>query len=285
MKTKSITKISLLAVLVLSVIAAVTLNSCQKENVKPKVINTSTQSAVPGSADVTSSVVLSEVNAILFSSGKSEKGLLPKGYDASSCAVITIDTVTKPHLRSYDYGSGCVGSDGKTRAGKVSITYDNADMRLANNTITIAFQNYTVSGTTINGSIGLENLGPNANGNDVITQTGSYIGVSQGETDTMNINYQYEWLAGESSSPAANWQFSITGAIHGSSSKGSTLDINITSPLIKNGKNPTCPYYISGTQEITMGTHPVKYVDFGNPGGCSGQVAVTQNGVTTIVNQ
>ncbi len=287
MKTPSITKVTLLSIFVMSVVTAITMNSCQKEIVKPKTVNTSASAAASatGGVDFASSMIVNEANNFLFSSYKNEKGLVPKGFDSSSCVVITIDTVTKPHTRTYDYGSGCVGSDGKTRAGITTLTYNNADLRVANAQVTLSFQNYSLNGTTINGAMTFENTGPNPNGNDVLTQVGSFTSVSAKETDTLSANYQYEWLAGENSSPAANWQFSITGSVHGSSSNGGVADITITSPLIKNAKNPTCGFYIAGTESVIVSGNPDKFIDFGNPGGCSGLKSVTQNGSTTVVHQ
>lgn len=285
MKTKSITKITLLSIFVMSVITAVTLNSCQKERIAPKAVNTTNKSAGAGNVDVTSNTVINEANNIMFSMNKNEKGLIPNGLNNSSCAQVSTDSSQKPYVTTFNYGNGCTGTDGKTRAGVVIVTYDNSDIRVVNNAITTTFQNYTISGTTINGSISYTNEGPDANGNTVIAQTGTYAGVSGSETDTLNVNMAYEWLAGEYSSPAANWQFSITGSITGTSSTGNTLNITITNPLIKNSKNPTCPYYISGTMQINEGPHPSEYIDYGNPGGCSGQKSVTVNGVTTVENQ
>ena len=159
---------------------------------------------------------------------------------------------------------------------------------MVNNVYSITLQNYTVSGfqiTNLNGAISYTNTGTNSNGNLVITGTGGYIGTSGSLLDTVNMNYQYEWIAGENSSPLSNLQFKVTGALYGYAEGNTAID-SITSPLIKNCKTTGCNYYIQGTKDASVnGTNHLKHTDYGTPGGCSGQMAVTVNGVTSIVNQ
>ena len=286
MKTKSLTKVTLLSIFVMSVITAVTLNSCQKENIKPKNVNTPTNQNTASTLDANASLILNESSNLLFGSTTNEKGLLPKGSDTASCATRTYDTINKPYTIIYDYGTtGCVSSDGMTRSGVVSVTWAEKDIRVVNNAITISYQNYSVGKTTFNGSISFVNDGPNGNGNQVINETGTILTTSSTQTDTMIVNYNNEWLSGEFSSPAANWQFSTTGSIHAGSSTGKQANMLITSALIKNAKTPGCSFTIQGTETITLPGQATQYIDFGNPGGCSGQKAVTQNGTTTIENQ
>ncbi len=286
MKTKSVTKVTLLSIFVMSVITAVTLNSCQKEVVRPKVVNTSSKTKGASNFAVSSAVAIEDINSIMFSLRKNQKGLIPGDIDSSSCVAVTMDTVTKPHVMTFDYGNGCAGHDGKIRSGIVQVTFATQDIRVVNNVITATFQNYSVAGTLYNGSVSLSNYGPNGSGNTVIAQSGQFSVMAQQQItpDTATVYYEYEWLAGENSSPAANYQFSITGGAH-----SSQLDsLVITTPLIKNGKNPGCNYYIQGTEYSVSPSllgPQYKYTDYGTPGGCSGQKAVTQNGVTTIVNQ
>jgi hypothetical protein len=283
MKTKSLTKVTLLSIFFMVLITAVTLNSCQKESIKPK---TPTSVNTAGNIDANSSLVLQETSNILFTNSSTQKGLLPKGPDSSGCATITYDTANKPYTVTYNYGTtGCVGSDGKTRAGVVSLTYSSTDIRLVNSAITITYQNYSINAATINGSVSFVNTGPNGNGNQVITETGTIIATSSTETDTMNVNYSNEWLAGEFSSPASNWQFSITGSILAGVSTGKTGGLVITSALIKNAKTPGCNFYIQGTETISVTGQATQYVDYGNPGNCSGLKSVTKNGTTTVEKQ
>jgi hypothetical protein len=332
MKTKSLTKITLLSIFFMTLIAAITLNSCQKEVVKPKVLS-SKALKVTSTASASSTLLLNEINNMLFSgssskkgkaAGKTEKDIIQNFNigDTTGGVIVTVDTINKPDSIIFNYGAGCVGSDGYTRSGIAIVTYDAQDIRLVNNVYTFTFQNYSIiapistggsnapnsinsGGTTvnssggntvansnpapaanINGSISITNTGPNTNGNLVIAQTGTYTNTTSSATCTVNVNYNCEWIAGESSSPLSNLQFSITGLVNSSSTDGTLDSIVITTPLIKNSKTPGCNYYISGNAytNSNVALYPT-YLNYSNPGGCSGQVAETVNGVTNILNQ
>ncbi len=290
MKTRSLTKVTLLTLCLISLITAVTLNSCQKEVIKPKTI--STGKATSKTPTVSMSILLNEINSMVFSSARSKKekgmGVHLNIADTSGGVTISVDTITKPYSTTYNYGTGCTGADGKTRSGVAIISYDNTDLTMVNNTYTLTFQNYSITGypiTQLNGNINLTNIGTNGNGNLVITETGGYTGMDS-LAATINFNYQYEWIAGSNSSPLSNLQFSVTGYTSGSFPNGITGVDSITTPLIKNCKTDGCNFYIQGTSvSIANGSTIIKSIDYSNPGGCSGQMAVTENGVTSIVKQ
>ena len=289
MKTKSLTKVTLLTIFVMSVITAVTLNSCQKETIKPKALSGSTAATDPMAS---SQAIMNEVNNMIFasSSSKNAKGMGQNFNlsDTTGGVIVAIDTVSKPHTVRYDYGAGCVGSDGRTRSGVAIISYDAQDIRTVNDVYSLTLQNYTISGfqvTGLNGSISYTNTGTNSNGNLVIAETGGYVGMTGSFLDTVSVNYQYEWVAGENSSPLSNLQFKITGSMYGNAEGNYAID-SITSPLIKNARTAGCNYFIQGTKYSSVnGTNHVKLTDYSSPGGCSGQMAVTYNGVTSIQNQ
>jgi hypothetical protein len=322
MKTKSLTKVTLLTLMVVSFITAVTLNSCQKEVVRPKAKGSKSLTAT-GSSAASLELIMSELNNMVFSSSgtKGEKGMGQNFnfWDTTGGVIFTIDTISKPHTTTYNFGSGCVGSDGKTRAGVVVISYDNRDIRVVNDVYTISLQNYTITssqvtggnsqvttnpstspnstGNTVpssspittvtgfNGSVSYTNTGYNGNGNLVLVEAGSFVALNGSNTDTVNMGFQYEWIAGVNSSPLSNLQFKVTGTSYGSSSQGSMDTLTITSALTKSCKTTGCNFCSLGTTTLSSNTSSPKYSDFSIPGGCSGQVQVTVNGVASIQNQ
>lgn len=284
MKTKSLTKVTLLTIFVMSVITAVTLNSCQKEAIKPKsIIGKQSLKANPFA---NSEKLLDQMNSIIFSGTHNSKGLIGSfhAYDSSSCSTVVSDTVSKPHTETFTYSPGCVGTDGVTRSGVTQISYGSTDLRLVNNVITLSFQNYVFDTSEVNGSLSFTNTGYNTNGNLVITEIGTFYILSGGQLDTFNLNYQLEWIAGESSSPLSNLQFSITGGITLTSAT-QTASNTITSPLIKNSKTPGCNYYIQGTVHAQRSNGYYWDVDYSNPGGCSGLFQVNENGTISTQHQ
>ena len=288
MKTKSLTKVTLLSIFVMSVVTAVTLNSCQKEVLKPKAgTSKPTNTKAAFNPFINSNKLFDEVSGMMFSQTKNSKGLMPHldGQDSSGCTIITIDT-TKPYTKTFNYGSGCIGSDGKMRSGIVSISCDNQDLHVVNNVFTMTFQNYNFDGSNLNGQIAFSNTGYNTNGNIVLTYTGTWTEANGGQTDTFNVNYAYEWIAGYSNNPPSDIQLSITGGATGSSSTGQHASNTVTSALTKNCKTPGCNYIISGTTYTVLpDTTQNSSTNYAIPGGCSGQMSVTQSGVTSLQNQ
>jgi hypothetical protein len=286
MKTKSFTKVTLLTIFVMSVITAVTLNSCQKEALKPKATTSPSSSTAISDPMVSSTALFNQLGGLMFSPSKG-KGLTPnlQAMDSSGCAVITVDTIDKPHTVQYNYGSGCIGSDGKLRAGIVTVSFDNQDIRVVNNVWAVTYQGYTMGGfANVNGSISFTNTGTNLNGNLVLAEAGSYYYSSGSATDTITVGYNYEWIAGETSSPLADLQFKITGSCSATSTTGQTASNTITSALTRNMKTPGCNFYVSGTAHSTS-PGKTEDIDYGTPGGCSGEMAVTKGGMTSIVHQ
>ena len=285
MKTKSLTKVTLLTIFIMSVVTAVTLNSCQKEVIKPKVSPTS----AAGKNTLASSSLMNELSDMIFSvSGtKNQKGLGQAFNfdDTSACVSTIIDTISKPHTITRDYGSGCTGSDGLTRSGVAIISFNDRDIRIVNNVYSLTLQNYTCSNSpVVNGSISYTNTGYNSNGNLVLAETGTLSSSNGSAYDTLSANYQYEWISGAYNSQLSGYQFSVTGGCNLTSSSSDTGSITITSPLIKNCKSEHCNFNIQGTAVSTWNNH-IKYMDYGRPGACSGQMTVTENGVTSIQNQ
>jgi len=285
MKTKSSAKVALLSIFIMSVITAVTLNSCQKERVSPKVATKSKINRFPSAAQI-----FDEANNMIFSSSKSQKGFFSNiyGMDSSGCVTFTLDTVSKPHTATYTYTSGCVESDGQMRSGTVIFSCDNQDIRVTNNVFQITYQNYYSDSLLYNGTMTMTNTGVNGNGNIVLVENGNFTVSQGGQSATVSGNYNYEWIAGESSSPLANLQFKITGGLSLTFDASDSTVSTYTTPVVKNCKTSGCNYKISGVQQVTYYSasgSTIETDNYGTPGGCSGQYTLTSNGVSSIQNQ
>jgi len=160
----------------------------------------------------------------------------------------------------------------------------------------MTFNNYGVTGysngatgSVYNGTVSMLNTGTNSNGNLVLAISANFTVAQDSETLTFSgNNYQYEWIAGESSSPLSNLQFKITGGYSCISTSGDSAVVAVTTPLIKNQKTPGCNFYIQGVLQTTFyigGGASIETDDYSNPGGCSGKMVVTKNGVSSIQNQ
>ncbi|MEO0468849.1 MAG: hypothetical protein AAF206_04445, partial [Bacteroidota bacterium] len=75
------------------------------------------------------------------------------------CATITADTIAK--IITLDWGSGCVGIDGKFRTGIMTIQY-NGQFYQTGSTFTIGFDNFSVQGTQLDGDLRITSFARNS---------------------------------------------------------------------------------------------------------------------------
>lgn len=68
-----------------------------------------------------------------------------------SCPILTIDSAATPKKLTIDFGTTCVGKDGKTRSGKIIVTSTNFTKLGVDRSL--SFENYMVNGKMIAGSI------------------------------------------------------------------------------------------------------------------------------------
>lgn len=68
-----------------------------------------------------------------------------------SCPILTIDTAATQKKLTIDFGSNCVGKDGKTRSGKIIVTSTNFTKLGVDRSL--SFENYMVNGKMVAGSI------------------------------------------------------------------------------------------------------------------------------------
>lgn len=201
----------------------------------------------------------------------------------SGCATVTRDTVSLPHVTTIDFGTGCTGVDGRTRKGKIIVTYD-GPYRKASTTVTITFDNYFVNDNQVTGTKTIVNNGPNASGHLTFTVnvTGQVLLANNGGTISWTANRTREWIAGENTPQRDDDVFSITGSASGTCASGDQFTSNIITPLVRN-LSPGCRrHFVSGVTEMQRTGKPTRTIDFGN-GACDDQATVTVNGNTKTI--
>lgn len=128
----------------------VSFNSCQKEEAPQAFdeISLSQQETLTEEALAEIDVLVDEaldLNFVLLKSAHTETSFL------GDCQVVTIDRKASPQVMIIDFGTGCVGKDGKTRSGKIIVTSTafNVFPSVRNKT----FENFVVEGRKIEGSV------------------------------------------------------------------------------------------------------------------------------------
>lgn len=199
--------------------------------------------------------------------------LLTKG---SSCATITRDTVSSPRTITIDFGtSNCVCKDGRSRKGKILISYQ-GKYRDSASVHTITFDNYFVDDNQVLGSKTVTNNGHNSNGNlnYTINVSGSVIKANNGGTVTYSATKNREWIEGENTLTWIDDVYLITGNASGTNANGISYTATITTAL---QRALSCKWFESGVIEITPSGKATRTINYGNTG-CDALATVTING-------
>lgn len=210
-----------------------------------------------------------------------EKGI--KRINAcESFSILSGDTTDADNNKIYDNGpvtfqidygtTGCIGSDGVYRTGKINITTAKR-WSVYNNDVTVDLVNYKANTISYAGQIKISRP-------DSLTITTQVI---NGHCTDGNWHIDYactktlKQVAGfATKTDASDDEFSISGSSTGKNREGRNFTTSITNPLIKKS---SCKFISSGTLELTPDGFKTRTVDFGN-GTCDDDATFTVNGQT-----
>jgi hypothetical protein len=202
------------------------------------------------------------------------------------CALITIDTSvnvseSNPDTLIIDFGNGCAGSDGKTRAGRIVISAT-GKYRNPGTVVIIRSDNYSVDGNRVSGYRKITNTGPNSSGQPTasVEVDGSVELVNNGGTITWKANRFWTWTTGYTTKLIlADDEVTLSGNSSGTGPNGGSWTTTINTPLLY---KRICHQVVSGTLTITPASKPERFVDFGQ-GLCDGTIKVTINNKTYTI--
>ena len=209
-----------------------------------------------------------------------------RSEEAQTCASKSWDEETK--ILTVDFGEGCVGPYGRTRAGIMYVAFDGAP-QTASNTKTITFDNYSVNGHAIGGSIILDKLQMNGEGNyyNSISLLDYTIGFGEGQTLTLNGSRTREFISGWGSD--AGLEMRITGSWTGTDTRGRSFSSEITEPIIASVACAKAGGFIrvAGVKEtdfIGLRANRNRVVSYGD-GSCDNKITVIINGREHILSK
>lgn len=184
-----------------------------------------------------------------------------------------------PKTVTIDFGTGCLGRDGKLRKGKIVSIYT-APMRIPGSKVSTTFVGYHVDSFHVQGTHITENTSTsNLKGWKVTVLDGKVTNTNSNKWRTWNSLKQFTQIEGNGT---PNLPFDdvikITGGARGSNSAGHTWGSTIVEPLIKKF---TCRWIVKGTVKVVKDTKEA-ILDYGN-GNCDNQATITINGVTTTI--
>ncbi|MGZ5243936.1 MAG: hypothetical protein ACXWEY_09200 [Bacteroidia bacterium] len=264
-----------LTLLAFSAITLFILSSCKKND--PVAENDSDIAAAEDNAYAED--IFGDVFKLMDEAAREQNGFYKNGLEETAtlaCATVTADTTVSPRKLTIDFGAGCVGQDGRTRAGKIIITFTGR-YRNPGTVITHTFDNYTVNGNKVEGEKTVTNMGKNAAGNLVfkIEVKGAKITTANGII-TWESKREREWMAGQNTATISDDEYAISGSAKGTNRNGKKFEVTIIDPLhIKIG----CKWITKGSLEIKPEDKLKRTVDYGN-GTCDNTATVTIAGRT-----
>jgi hypothetical protein len=246
-------------------------NGCKKEGDN---VDSDTISAQD---NATSEDVFNDVFAMMDEAAREQSGIRSGGL-RTGCATVTVDSVSTPKVLTLDFGTGVTCNDGRTRSGKIIITFTGR-YRDAGTVITHSFDNYVVNGNKVEGTKTVTNMGLNAQGNSYfkIEVKNAKITTADGVI-TWESTRERVWTKGSNTLTILDDEYDVSGTASGKNRNDNTYTIAIenTTPLhVKIG----CKWIVSGKLAITPEGKPTRTVDYGT-GTCDNDATVTINGRT-----
>ncbi len=184
-----------------------------------------------------------------------------------------------PKTVTIDFGTGCLGRDGKYRKGKIVSIYTNP-MRVPGAKVSTTFVGFYVDSFKIEGTHITENTSNN-------NMQGWKVTVINGKITNTVTNRWKKWDSvkdvlqfegnGTPNYPLDD-VYRITGGAFGSNSAGHTWSANIGEPLIKKF---TCRWIVKGTVRLNRDGR-LALLDYGN-GDCDNLAIIYINGVPHVI--
>lgn len=268
-----------------AMVVLIGLTSCQQGEEVPTMAETDTE-LVFLEADI--EATYEDVDAYSFEameitdfSAQARRFVNPANQMLSACVIVTHDSVNK--VVTLDFGTGCIGPDGKERKGQIIINYTQRLYRPGAQ-LSITLQNYSVDDVQIEGTKTITNVSPNFQANISLNTTlvGGKITWPNGDVATRQFTRTRTWIR---AARPINDEFHVEGAVQGTRRNGNSYQINIVSTLIYKRKCRLQGVHIpvQGLKAIQRTGKPNVLVDFGD-GDCDHLITITVNGSSQVVD-
>lgn len=302
------TKISL-SLAALFFVGALALTSCKKKTPEPVPVPEPEDTEQTSASDNNlSENAVSDIEAMGSQASENDALLTYRSSEAGQtgviemapCAVVTTSIVAGVRSQTVDFGSNCLGADGRTRSGKLIYVSSGGFYRNPGYVLTVTSQNYVVDGHTItinNKTITNTTpaippgVNPGKNLTWAITATIT-IQKAGGGTITWNCNRTKELtntsdtLCYRGQNKAIVWnkaKIKLNGSAGGSNASNESYSVVATN-LVRDfncapdANRPHRHPFIGGTILYTPAKRLPRLIDYGNGTDCDFNATVTING-------
>ena len=215
----------------------------------------------------------------------SEYGINGRGINPSfielraaigNCATITVspNDSTYPKTVTIDFGTGCLGLDGKFRSGAIVI-HLTAPLRRPGSVVTITFRNYFVNRVHLEGTKIISNLSDPPAHKWSVQVVGGKVTFPTGRGWSYQSLKVKTQVAGMDTRIVRDDVYEITGRSQTEFNSGLTITLNTETALVK---KVACPWISDGKLKIKINDR-ILYLDYGfpNDGQCDNKALLTWN--------
>ena len=282
----------------LTAMMSLVLGSCKKSDVSNVTASSDSKAATLSDSSTVAENVYYDVlnNAFVgysdnvSSMGVSQSGkttILSTGTEGTgtghlSCATYTISDSVHGHYPktlTLDFGTGCASIDGVIRTGKLIYTFS-GPLFTPGTTVSVSFIQYTVNGYGIHGTYAISN---NSTQNGIIFTTLVTNGILTCP-DATNFHYSHNKTFTQTAGASTPFNISddvyaVSGNSAFSSSDGSSLVLNITTPLVRNF---TCLNITQGVVAFVYNQGISGTIDFGD-GTCDNSATLNVGSISRTI--
>jgi hypothetical protein len=206
------------------------------------------------------------------------------GSGGTGCAVVSAivtDTTVFPVTVAINFGTGCTGIDGITRAGTITYVFS-GPIFLSGSTASVTFTNYTVNGYQLAGTYSITNTSTGGALSFITSVISGKVTFPDANFYTYSGTKTVTQTGGIGTLTLLDDSYSITGVHLFGNSSGASLADSITTPLVW---PVTCNHIVSGIIGFTYTDGPTSLkgtLDYGN-GTCDSTATITVGPVTKTV--
>jgi len=198
-----------------------------------------------------------------------------------TCATITNDTVSVPHVLTIDFGPvDCLGTDYIYRRGQIIVTYT-GKYKDAGSSHTISYNKYYYNDNQLKGYKTVTNMGMNSSGNyfyNIDVHDSLVIDSTAGTVISWSGSRTRTWTAGYNTATKWDDEYDIFGTttVTRAGGKSVTFTVSSASPL---HVAAICPWVESGSVTATRSAGGTYTIDYGT-GTCDRLATLTVGGKT-----
>ena len=195
-----------------------------------------------------------------------------------SCATLTSDTLGTPRVLTIDFGAACVGTNGRTRSGKM-IIYQTGFYSTTGSSGIVYFNDFYLNGYNVDGNFSITKT---TSGYRIYASSLSFMAPDSSYHIRINGTQTFIQTSGNATFIADDDTFSVTGIFSVTGKRGGqfTCTIDNANPIFFNG---ICGEPVSGKLTIAPAGLVERPLDFGS-GTCDGQFLLYLNGEANNLN-